>query len=155
MVNKSMRCAAKAAANAAARVHAAASESALASPADDSSSAAISSPAASTLMQAHVVHHVQRLLLPLQHLLLQAHVAVCHVRIMMMMAPTWSSSIPVSRTVCPTQRKLLRRPVLPGRLSTSLRVRGLVIPVRLMVTTRVCLVRRMRAMTHLLLLPLR
>ena len=42
-----MRCAAKAAANAAARVHAAASESALASPADDSSSAAISSPAAS------------------------------------------------------------------------------------------------------------
>ena len=107
------------------------------------------------LLQVHVVRHVQRLLLPLQHLLLQAHVAVRHVRIMMAMAPKWSSSTPVSRTMCPTQRLLLRRPVLPGRLSKSLHIRGLVILVRLMVTTRVCLAREMRTMTHLLLLPLR
>ena len=101
------------------RVHAAASESALASPADDSSSAVISSPAASTAAGARGSPRAEASSPPAASIAAK-HVAVCHVRIMMVMAPKWSSSTPVSRTMCPTQRLLLRRPVMPGRLSTSL-----------------------------------
>ena len=85
----------------------------------------------------------------LQHQLLQVHILCHHV---LTIAPHWSSSMLVSRTKSPTQRRLLGHPDHPWQLIMSLWSKTLGRTLRLMATTIVCSIWRMKMPSRLSLM---